>query len=576
MAYGLDNTYTDTTSETNGSLTITHELTLTGLIPETTYHFKINSTDASGNSDSSEDHTFTTIAISNSTIQPKDAARFLTQSTFGPTSSAIQHLVELKSYESWLDEQFNLLPSYHRPLIKTSTNSGSSGCMNAWWDVAVFNDDQLRQRVAFAFSEIMVVSDSHAVLSVPRDTVAEYYDVLVRHSFGNFRDLLEDITLSPAMGIYLSMLGNDKPAPSINRRADENYAREVLQLFSLGLVELSNDGTAKSASDGKPIDTYSQSDVENLARIFTGWAWGDPDKFIRDDSLGRRNPGLTIKPMIAFSRHHDQNEKSFLGITFPAGQTAREDLKLALDTVFNHPNVGPFIGKQLIMRLVTSNPSRDYVSRVAQVFNNNGAGIRGDLQAVVKAILLDPEARTSRENHFGKLKEPLIRLTHLWRAFNATRRLMNNYEAFHYQRPEKQLSQAPMRAPSVFNFFRPDFSPHGEIKSHGLVAPEFQIISESRLQIADDAFIRFTVKGGFDASNPINLDLANELALLDEPEKLIEHLDLLLTTGSMSNELRQILLSYINSNRLETSDDVQLVQNLIALIISSAEYSIQR
>jgi hypothetical protein len=249
---------------------------------------------------------------------------------------------------------------------------------------------------------------------------------------------------------------------------------------------------------------------------------------------------------------------------------------VVLDIIFHHANVGPFIGKQLIMRLVTSNPSPEYISRIAQVFNNNGAGVRGDLQAVVKAILLDPEARTSTSNHFGKLKEPLIRLTHLWRAFNASKRSMNGYDAFHYNKPEKQLSQAPMRARSVFNFFRPDFSPHGEIKSLGLVAPEFLIVSESRLQKADDAFINFAVNGSFDQSNPIILDLADELVLVEETEKLINHLDLLLTTGSMSSELRQVLLSYVNSNRREINDDEQLIRNLIALIISSAEYSIQR
>ena len=573
VAYGLNSSYGGT--KTDDSISTTHELSLTGLIPGAIHHFQISSADSSGNFGPSEDQTFTTIAISNATIQPKDVARFLTQSTFGPNASAIQHLVELGSYENWLDEQFNLPPSYHRPLIKTSTNSGPSGRMNVWWDVAVFNDDQLRQRVAFAFSEIMVVSDLHQALLNPRDTVAEYYDILVRHSFGNFRDLLEDITLSPAMGIYLSMLGNDKPDPTTSRRADENYAREILQLFSIGLVELNNNGTPKLDSSGKPIDTYTESDVENLARIFTGWAW-NAGGYTRDDRAGHSRPELTIKPMVAFPNFHDQNEKNFLGISFSAGQTASDDLDQALDIIFHHANVGPFISKQLIMRLVTSNPSPDYVSRVTQVFNNNGVGIRGDLRAVVKAILLDPEARTSTSNHFGKLKEPLIRLTHLWRAFNASTRSMNGYDAFHYNKPEQQLSQAPMRAPSVFNFFRPDFSPHGEIKSLGLVAPEFLIVSESRLQKADDAYINFAVNGSFDESDPIILDLADELALVEEPEKLIGHLDLLLTTGSMSSELRQILLSYFNSNRLENNGDEQLIRNLIALIISSAEYSIQR
>ncbi|MCF6204669.1 MAG: DUF1800 domain-containing protein, partial [Methylococcaceae bacterium] len=519
-------------------------------------------------------------------IQPEDAARFLTQSTFGPTSSSIEHLVGLKSYESWIDEQANLPPSYHRPQIKTALfrsdgqPTGQFGRMNVWWDITVLNDDQLRQRVAFALSEIMVVSDFSPFLRLPRDMVADYYDILVRHSLGDFRDLLEDITLSPAMSIYLSMLGNDKPDSSINRRADENYARELLQLFSIGLVELNTNGTPRQDANGKPINTYSQEDIENLARIFTGWAW-NTEEYTRSNDVGNKRPELVTKPIIAFSEFHDQDEKNFLGVTFPAGQTANEDLELALDTIFNHPNVGPFIGKQLIMRLVTSNPSPAYVARVAQTFNNNGEGIRGDLKAVVKSILLDKEARTSKTNYFGKLKEPLIRLTHLWRAFNASRRSKSaprraNYKAFHYYNPERQLYQAPMRAPSVFNFFRPDFSPYGKIKSQGLIAPEFKIISESKLQNADDTFIKFVTRGGFNINDPISLNLDYEVALIDEPEKVIDHLDLLLTSGNMSNELRQILLKYLNSNRLRINDDKKTIQRLISLIISSAEYSIQR
>lgn len=456
-------------------------------------------------------------------IEPKDAARFLIQSTFGPTSSSIRHLVGLKSYEKWIDEQINLSPSFHRPRIKTALFKpngkpiGQSGRMDTWWDITVFNDDQLRQRVAFALSEIMVISDLPIQMNGPRDMVADYYDILVRHSLGDFRELLEDVTLSPAMSIYLSMLGNVKPDPTISRRADENYARELLQLFSIGLVELNTNGTQRLDSNGKPTSTFNQNDIENLARIFTGWAW-NTNEFSRSNFTGIKHPELVNKPLIAFAEYHDQDEKSFLNVIFPAGQTAREDLDLALDTIFNHPNVGPFIGKQLIMRLDTSNPSPAYVARVAQTFNDNGEGVRGDLKVVIKAILLDKEARTSKASHFGKLKEPLIRLTHLWRAFNASPSSEGiddhvKYQAFHYHKPERQLFQAPMRAPSVFNFFRPDFSPHGKIKSQKLVAPEFKISTESKLQYIDDTFIRFVTRGGFNEKDPVKFDLSKELAL---------------------------------------------------------------
>ena len=553
------------------------------VIAETTYVYSVTAEDYAAN-ESEASVGLTVATIINSIIKPKDAARFLTQTTFGPTLSAIHQLVELNSYENWLNEQFNLPASYHRPQIKTplfdenNKASGQYGRMDTWWDVAVFSEDQLRQRIAFTLSEILVVSDIPSQLRRPRDIVAEYYDILVHHSFGNFRDLIEEVTLNPAMGIYLSMLGNDKPDLNTSRRADENYAREILQLFSIGLVELKNDGVPILDANGKYKETYTQTDVENLARIFTGWAW-DSEEYDSSNHTGVVRPDLVIKQMIAFPKHHDMNEKSFLGVHFPAGQTPRQDLELALDSIFQHPNVGPFIGKQLIMRLVTSNPSPAYVSRVAQIFNNNGEGVRGDLQATVKAIFLDQEARRSEVIHFGKLKEPLIRLTHFWRAFNASTsnnvRTYADYDAFHHYRPERQLSQAPMHAPSVFNFYKPDFSPHGLIKSLGLVAPEFQITSQSKLQALDQAFFNYTLYGGYNIYNPIDLDLSIEMALVEEPEKLISHLDLLLNMGNMSNGLKQILLNYYISNRLEINDN-QLIRNIIALIISSAEYSIQK
>ena len=522
-------------------------------------------------------------------ISEAKAAQFLTQSTFGPTTKDIQHLNVLDSYENWLEEQFNLPPTYHQPRIKTpdSHNSKDStrqfGRMDVWWDSAVFSKDQCRQRVAFALSEIFVVSDTPKNLKRNRDLVAEFYDILVRHSFGNYRDLLEDLTLSPAMGIYLSMLGNDKPDPSLNRQADENYAREIMQLFSIGLANSDLSGKLKSGPDGNSIPTYTETDVKDLARIFTGWSWNLPDHTGKSNAW-QRNLEITTKPMIAFPEHHDSDEKNFLGVNFPAGQTAREDLDLALDTLFNHSNVGPFICKQLVIRLVTSNPSPAYVARCASAFNNNGQGVRGDLQAVVKTILLDPEARTSTTNKFGKLKEPLLRVTHLWRAFNASGGITKNrkaskfvnYEAFHYYEPGKELSQAPMRSASVFNFFRPNFSPPGKIKNAGLIAPEFQITSESRLQKLNQALIDLTSKDGLRNRVTAKLNLSTEIALINDPAKLVDHLDLLLTSGSMSNELKEILLKYINTNRSKISDDRRLVQDLITLISTSAEYSIQR
>ncbi len=523
-----------------------------------------------------------------SNLSRADASRFLAQSTYGPTYSDILHLVELGNYEDWLDEQFELSPTYHRPRIKTPVYdsrgelTGQYGRLDAWWDIAVSSKDQLRQRVAFALSEIMVISDFSDPLETHRDTVAEYYDILVKNSFGNFRDLLEDITLSPAMGVYLSMLGNDKPDPSTNRRADENYARELLQLFSIGLVELNLDGSTKK-SRNKPIPTYNQTDIENLARIFTGWSW-NLDYYTGGAWAWWDNHQVLIQPMVAFSEHHDFNEKTFLGNSFPADQSTRQDLDQALDIIFNHPNVGPFISKQLIMRLVTSNPSSAYVKRVAKIFNNDGQGTRGNMKAVVKAILMDQEARTSSSNHFGKLREPLLRLTHIWRAFKAKGSKpiapwmpsFVNYVAFHYYWPESEFSQAPLRSPSVFNFFRPDFSPAGKIKKANLVAPEFQISSESRIQKLYSALITLIFDDGFHEYVPAKLNLTTETNLMKKPGELINRLDLILTSGNMSDGMRNILLNYINTNRSEINDDKRLVRDLIILITTSAEYAIQR
>lgn len=523
-------------------------------------------------------------------ISEAAAVRFLTQSTFGPTTADIQHLVDQGEYQNWLDEQFNMAPSFHIPLIKTpildpenGRETGQYGRMDTWWDVSVFGQDQLRQRVAFALSEIFVLSDSQASINSHRDSVAAYYDILIRHSFGNFRALLKDVTLSPMMGIYLSMLGNKKPNPDLNRRADENYAREVMQLFTIGVEELNIDSTPKLDFSGKPIPTYSQSDIENLARAFTGWAW----------NLNRHSANIWAwdgqyeilhLPMMSFAKYHDQDEKLFLGETFPAGQSAEQDLDHALDVLFNHPNVGPFISKQLILRLVTSNPSPDYIARVASVFNNNGQNVRGDLQAVVKAILLDPNARARPSNRFGKLREPLLRVTHLWRAFNASGGFaiadwlpgFIDYKGFHFFWPTRKISQAPLRSTTVFNFFRPNFSPVGKINDAGLIAPEFQITSEARLQDLYVTLIQLIFENGFEGYVTASLGLSVETALVNSPEQLIDHLDILLTSVSMSDGMKQILLNYINTNKASIGDSERLVRDLIFLIMTSAEYSIQR
>ena len=353
-----------------------------------------------------------------SAISETQSVRFLTQSTFGATTESIDHLSE-NGYDFWLDEQFSLPASYHRPLVEEYPNDdllNQTHRYEVWWRTVLTSDDQLRQRVAWALSQIFVISDQSNLVVFPY-AVAGYYDILVKNAFGNYRDLLEEVTLSPIMGIYLSMLGNEKPNLDLNIRPDENYAREVMQLFSIGLVKLNIDGSIQLDSNNQPIPTYDQDVIKGFAHVFTGWGFAN--------SASWYEPSYdVISPMQAFEDFHDTADKQLLdGFTINSGGNAQSDLDAALDNIFNHPNVAPFISYQLIQRLVTSNPTSDYVEIVASIFNDNGLGVRGDLKAVVKAILTDDEAISEnnlRSDTFGKLKEPLLRFSQMWRAFEAS------------------------------------------------------------------------------------------------------------------------------------------------------------
>lgn len=499
------------------------------------------------------------------------AARFLTQATFGPTTLDIDHLISLGSFDNWLTDQFSMLANYHLPLVKLAAPNGwdtQRARYPVWWQHALHADDQLRQRVAFALSEILVVSDRPDALINHGNLLATYYDVLVTHAFSNFRNLLQDVTLNPAMGIYLSMLGNE----TVNNRADENYAREIMQLFSIGLVQLNQDGTPVMDGNGKPVPTYQQTDVANLAKVFTGWTWDRPE--FNGGPIDGWYPDLTRmeKPMKVFSGHHDTTSKTFLGTTLPAGQTPQQDLNAALDVIFNHPNIGPFIAKQLIQRLVTSNPSPAYVARVAATFANNGQGVRGDMKAVIKGMLLDSEARSqsiAQGENFGKLREPILRFSHLWRAFQVE----DPIEMDHFSGLMSQ--HAPLTAKSVFNFFSPAYSPQGPLRDSGLVAPEFQIDSEAWVNAINNLLITIIHSDGFYDFFQTRLNLDAELVLLNTPDQLLNHLDVLLMSGSMSNGFRQLLLDYINQNRTTLAND-RIVRDVIILIMTSAEYWIQR
>lgn len=562
-------------------------------------------------------------------ISRAEASRFLTQATFGPTSEDIDHLISLGSYEAWIDVQLDKAPTLLTPgtramyqarylyciahssdcgqsLAELTTDIQSIQHHFIWWENAIDADDQLRQRVAFALNEIFVVSNRPIALQQSQFAMADYYDTLTRGAFGNFRELLEDVSLHAVMGIYLGHVKNEKADPDRNIRPDENYAREVMQLFSIGLHKLNLDGTPQLDAEDKPVPAYGQLEVTEFARVFTGWNFAGVSW-----SKGHSGADNTL-PMEPFEEYHDTDAKVLLnGAPLPAGQTARQDLEAAMDNLFEHPNVGPFIGKLLIQRLVTSNPTPDYVARVASVFNNNGQNIRGDLGAVVKRILMDPEARNGHENitGFGKLREPLLRITHLLRTFDATKTenarwnwivplgypvyAIDNQTNF-----DSRIGQRILRSPSVFNFFQPNYSPPGVVREAKLVAPEFQIVTENSNMAMTNILNNIIFRYPDQLWSTLGLD--HESSLASNSGALLQHLNIILLSGGMTNELREILRNHLDDPSFDSVSNGRLsqlreihgallddgllegeklrakVRSAISLIVNSPEYLIQK
>jgi len=507
-------------------------------------------------------------------ISPEKAARFLTQASFGADSASISNLADI-GYDAWLEQQFSTPTTLHYPLVTEYPNDEElrqKHRYEVWWRTAITADDQLRQRVAFALSQIFVVSDKSALGQTPYG-LANYYDILVRNAFGNYRELLEEVTLSPIMGIYLSMLGNEKPNEELNIRPDENYAREVMQLFSIGLVKLNLDGSQQLDANNDLINTYDQDVIKGFAHVFTGWHSADNPSWYQQ----RLN---VIAPMKAFEDFHDTGEKQLLDdFIIPAGGTAQSDLNAALDNIFNHQNVGPFISYQLIQRLVTSNPSPAYIERVASVFNDNGNGTRGDLKAVVKAILTDDEAISDtglQDLNFGKLKEPLLRFTQLWRAFHAS----SESGKYWFDFSDYLTGQAPLSAPSVFNFYSPSYSPAGELSDANLVAPEFQILNETYITHTLNMLAISTYAGyqgvQLEPGNEdrILIDISTELAMANNPTELVEHLNLLLLSGQMDDTMKIELITATEA--IPESESYLRVLNTLYLTLASPKYAIQK
>ena len=499
------------------------------------------------------------------TPTPTEAARFLTQATMGSTEAEIKRLSSMQ-YGAWIDEQMAKPQTLHRLYINQASADldavgqklSPTNFYDSWWSQALGADDQLRQRTAFALSEFFVISFANATLQNQVRGVASYYDTLGAGAFGNFRDLMEAVTFHPMMGVYLTHLKNLKEDPTTGRVPDLNYAREITQLFSVGEYKLNIDGSAQTGSDGRPAPAYKSADLEGLSQVFTGLSWyAGPQLTDRTaQRFNGQNPDLSRdwKPMQDYNEYtpntsfHSISQKVFLGTTI-APQTKPDtlgDVKIALDTLFNNPSVGPFVGKQLIQRLVTSNPSPAYVSRVATVFNDNGKGVRGDMTALWKAILLDPEARTaSTAPTYGKVREPLLRLSGMLRAFNA-QSISGRYTGIGLtDDPSTRLNQTPMFAPTVFNYFRPGYVPtSAAITSANLVVPELQITHE--LSVA--GYMNY-IRGWttLSAARDIQQKYDTEVTLAATPSALVDRMNLLLFSGTMPDTLKTQITTAVGS-----------------------------
>lgn len=536
------------------------------------------------------------------TAEQQDAARLLQQASFGPTTSEIARVVS-KGQRAWINEQLampqsaSFVPAVQRlyDLGDEYRPGGARFSPNMvaqrFWKSAATSPDQLRKRVAFALHQIIMVSEFDSNFWGHIRAYAQYLDTLDRHAFGNYRNLLEEMALSPAMGIYLSHMRNRRENAAIGVLPDENFAREVMQLFSIGLHELNEDGTPQRDATGRPIETYTNADVMAMARVFTGWSWGFQDDQLTDRNFRYGRPDLSVaadqridlRRMKPYPGQHSTAEKVlFAGkpwaLTIPADTPAVDSLRMALDALFNHPNVGPFIARQLIQRLVTSNPSPGYVRRVAAAFNDNGKGVRGDLAAVVRTILLDSEARGTPAAGFGKVREPALRVAHWMRAFgakSASGDYMNGVEL-------AAVSQRALFAPSVFGYFRPGYVPPGtQMAANDATAPEFQIVDESTT--AGWVNLAQTMVGAGLGPNAGKRDvtsaLSPQVAMLaaGNVDGLIQNLNLLLFAGRMSRALQQDILDAVAGvGGSDAASQLNRARVAVFVALSSPEYLVQR
>jgi uncharacterized protein (DUF1800 family) len=523
-------------------------------------------------------------------VSDEQAVRFLLQAQFSASDADVA-AVRAAGYAPWLSQQMARTgptgwdwldaKGYADPLNAANYYDQSAPGDHMIWNQLMTCPDPVRKRCALALSELFVVSLSGLDFSWRSHGIAAWWDLLAQHAFGNFRTLLEAVSLNPAMGFWLNTRGNQKENPATGRLPDENYAREVMQLMTIGLVELNPDGTERRDGQGNRIDSYSQADVTQLARVFTGY---DFDQSQNQPTVvnGRTIPSTayTRLPMALNASRHSTLAATFLGTTIPANTPGATALRMALDTLFNHPNTGPFFARQMIQRLVTSNPSPAYVGRVAAKFANNGAGVRGDLHAVFGAILLDDEARSPQglaDPAFGKLREPMLRFVQWGRTFGL-QSVSDGWRIGDLSNPATQLGQSPLRSPSVFNFFRPGYVPPSTtLAASRQVAPEFQIVTESSV----GGYLNYMQER---IRNGVGTDMqpayAQELALVADAPALVRRLNLLLTGGQLSAATVALITNAVASVAVTASSTDSVRRNRVAaavlLVMASAEYLVQK
>jgi uncharacterized protein (DUF1800 family) len=528
-----------------------------------------------------------------------EAVRFLTRTQFSTSSADMTRLKDV-GYVSWLDAEVAkpiselAVAAYQRLGGEDIANNdyfGTNFHTQVMWQQFLDSNDQFRKRVAFALSEFFVVSANGVDAVWHGLGLCNFWDLLNKYAFGNFRELLEEVTLSPIMGQYLSLNGSQKEDARTGRRPDENYAREVMQLFTIGIAELNADGSVKKDANGNPIPTYSNDDVTNVARAISGWAWqgtaaerlsGEP--YLMPGYMKRQMTSDPAKMQYTYANRpseHSMLEAKFLGVTIPANTDAVAAMKVVLDTLFNHANTPVFFAKQMIQRLVTSNPSGAYVDRIARIFVNNGSGVRGDLGAVFKAIMLDDEALATSgltSQTFGKVREPFVRFVQWARTFNLKKPVSGKYDLYDTSQQSNSLGQMVFRSPSVFNFFRPGYVPAGTaIAANKLVAPEFQIVNE----ISTIGYANFMHNVVTNKNNPnLEPDYTAEAAIANDSTILVDRIDLLLTGGQMSQANKDRIKRAVDSITLPATNDADARFNRVAaaiiLTMVSPQYLIQK